>query len=289
MYLSSSSLRVPFDEYRILLQDFEKQRTDEDYQSIPYDLERWYQCDSYTTDAPYNGKYLATTETIPWKAFGYCWGAIDYVKQAYIFSNVYTSESSDFITARDKKLAKLLNHRNSKSFEKVCDLIVKEQIESQIFNVEQGRKLTKFLNADVEKLVHTGCVLRFTDTLPLEVKIAKAGVINDKAQAKADLEADKQYRLEQEEQARLEQEEQARLNVDTNSREYITGLTIGKNFSDFSDAGAKAEVVCATARDRRIVLSSRGGIGVDPKTASFLNSQDGSQGCLDGYNRVPQD
>lgn len=213
VYLSSSSLRVPFDEYRILLQDFEKQRTDDDEQSIPYDLERWYQCDSYTTDAPYNGKYLATSETIPWKAFGYCWGAIDYVKQAYIFSNVYTSESSDFITARDKKLAKLLNHRNSKSFEKVCDLIVKEQIESQIFNVEQGRKLTKFLNADVEKIVHTGCVLRFTDTLPLQVAIAKAGVINEKIRAKADLEAERQYRLEQDEQARIDEENQPNQNT----------------------------------------------------------------------------
>ena len=280
---------MPFDEYRVLLQDFEKQRTDEDYQSIPYDLQRWYQCDSYTTDAPFNGKYLATTETIPWKAFGYCWGAIDYVKQAYIYANVYTNESTESFSAQEKKLAKIVNHRKPKSFEKVCDLIVKKQIESQIFNAEQGRKLTKFLNANVEKLVHTGCVLRFTDTLPLEVKIAKAGVINDKAQAKADLEAEKQYRLEQEEQARLEQEEQARLNVDTNSREYITGLTIGNNFSDFSDAGAKAEAVCATARDRRIVLSSRGGIGVDPKTASFLNSQDGFQGCIDGFNGVPQD
>jgi hypothetical protein len=77
--------------------------------------------------------------------------------------------------------------------------------------------------------------------------------------------------------------------VDTNSPEYITGLTIGNNFSDFSDAGSIAEEVCATARDRRIVLSSRGGIGVDPKTATFLNSEDGFQGCIDGFNGVPQD
>jgi hypothetical protein len=289
VYLSSSSLRVPFDEYRVLLQDFEKQRSDDDEQSIPYDLERWYQCDSYTTDVPYKGKYLATSETIPWKAFGYCWGAIDKVKNAYIFANVYTNKDSDFISTQDKKLAKLVNYRNPKSFERVCDLIVKEQIESQIFDTPQGRKLTKFLNADLEKLVHTGCVLRFTDTLPLEVKIAKAGIANEKARAKADLEAERQYRLEEEEQARLEEEEQARLDVDTNSREYITGLTIGNNFSDFSDAGAKAETVCATARDRRIVLSSRGGIGVDPKTATFLNSNDGFQGCIDGFNGVPQD
>ena len=77
--------------------------------------------------------------------------------------------------------------------------------------------------------------------------------------------------------------------VEPNSREYITGLTIGNNFSDYSDAGANAEEVCAAARDRRIVLSSRGGIGVDPKTATFLNSKDGFQGCIDGFNRVPQD
>ena len=77
--------------------------------------------------------------------------------------------------------------------------------------------------------------------------------------------------------------------TEQNSRDYITGLTIGKNFSDFSDAGAVAEDVCSTARDRRIVLSSRGGVGVDPKTASFLNTDDGMQGCIDGFNGVTQD
>ena len=77
--------------------------------------------------------------------------------------------------------------------------------------------------------------------------------------------------------------------IDTNSREYITGLTIGSNFSDFSDAGAIGEDVCSTARDRRIVLSSSGGVGVDPKTASFLNTDDGMQGCIDGFNGLPQD
>jgi len=73
------------------------------------------------------------------------------------------------------------------------------------------------------------------------------------------------------------------------SREYITGLTIGNNFSDFSDAGAIAEDVCSTARGRRIVLSSRGGVGVDLKTASFLETNDGMQGCIDGFNGVTQD
>ena len=90
-------------------------------------------------------------------------------------------------------------------------------------------------------------------------------------------------------QAREEREAEELKPVDTNSREYITGLTIGNNFSDFSDAGAIAEVVCATARDRRIVLSSRGGVGVDPRTASFLKSKEGFQGCIDGFNGVPQD
>jgi hypothetical protein len=74
-----------------------------------------------------------------------------------------------------------------------------------------------------------------------------------------------------------------------NSREYITGLTIGKNFSDFSDAGAVAEDVCSIALKRRIVLSSRGGFPVDPKTASFLETDDGMQGCIDGFNGVTQD
>ena len=99
---------------------------------------------------------------------------------------------------------------------------------------------------------------------------------------------DYEYRQAREEREEAEAAEALRP-VDTNSREYITGLTIGNNFSDFSDAGAIAEEVCATARDRRIVLSSRGGVGVDPRTASFLSSKEGFQGCVDGFNGVPQD
>jgi hypothetical protein len=99
---------------------------------------------------------------------------------------------------------------------------------------------------------------------------------------------DYEYRQAREEREEAEAAEALRP-VDTNSREYITGLTIGNNFSDFSDAGAFAEDVCATARDRRIVLSSRGGVGVDPRTASFLSSKEGFQGCIDGFNGVPQD
>lgn len=96
------------------------------------------------------------------------------------------------------------------------------------------------------------------------------------------------YRQAREEQEMANQSE-GMDTVDTNSRDYITGLTIGNNFSDFSDAGAVAEEVCATARDRRVVVSSRGGVGVDPRTASFLDTTDGFQGCIDGFNGVPQD
>lgn len=77
--------------------------------------------------------------------------------------------------------------------------------------------------------------------------------------------------------------------IDTNSREYITGLTIGNNFSSASDANAVAEDVCTTARDKRVVINSRGYQGVDPKTATFLMTDEGFQGCVDGFNGVPQD
>lgn len=96
------------------------------------------------------------------------------------------------------------------------------------------------------------------------------------------------YRQAREEQE-MANESEGMNSVDTNSRDYITGLTIGNNFSDFSDAGAIAEEVCATARDRRVVVSSRGGVGVDPRTASFLETVEGFQGCIDGFNGVPQD
>ena len=77
--------------------------------------------------------------------------------------------------------------------------------------------------------------------------------------------------------------------IDTNSREYITGLTIGQNFSNVSDAGELGEDICVRARDERVVVSSSGYAGVDPKTASFLQTDDGMQGCIDGFNGIPQE
>jgi hypothetical protein len=77
--------------------------------------------------------------------------------------------------------------------------------------------------------------------------------------------------------------------IDTNTREYITGLTIGQNFSNASDAGASGEDICIRARDERVVVSSSGYAGVDPKTASFLLTDDGMQGCIDGFYGIPQE
>jgi hypothetical protein len=77
--------------------------------------------------------------------------------------------------------------------------------------------------------------------------------------------------------------------IDTNTREYITGLTIGQNFSNASDAGESAEDICFRARDERVVVSSSGYAGVDPKTASFLQTNGGMQGCIDGFNGIPQE
>jgi hypothetical protein len=77
--------------------------------------------------------------------------------------------------------------------------------------------------------------------------------------------------------------------IDTNTREYITGLTIGQNFSNVSDAGESGEDICIRARDERVVVSSSGYAGVDPKTASFLLTDDGMQGCIDGFYGIPQE
>lgn len=77
--------------------------------------------------------------------------------------------------------------------------------------------------------------------------------------------------------------------VDTNSREYITGLTIGSNFSDVSYAEVSAEEVCAKARDQRIVVANGVPSYVQQKTVSFLESIDGFQGCIDGFYGIPQD
>jgi hypothetical protein len=41
--------------------------------------------------------------------------------------------------------------------------------------------------------------------------------------------------------------------------------------------------------DERVVVSSSGYAGVDPKTASFLQTDDGMQGCIDGFNGIPQE
>ena len=77
--------------------------------------------------------------------------------------------------------------------------------------------------------------------------------------------------------------------VDTNSREYITGLTIGSNFSEVSNAGLSAEDVCIKARDQRSVVANGIPSYVQPKTISFLETVDGMQGCIDGFNGIPQD
>ena len=77
--------------------------------------------------------------------------------------------------------------------------------------------------------------------------------------------------------------------VDTNSREYITGLTIGSNFSEVSNAGLSAEDVCIKARDQRLVVANGIPSYVQPKTISFLETVDGMQGCIDGFNGIPQD
>ena len=77
--------------------------------------------------------------------------------------------------------------------------------------------------------------------------------------------------------------------VDTNSREYITGLTIGTNFSEVSYAGLSAEDVCIKARDQRVVVANGIPSYVQPKTISFLETVDGMQGCIDGFNGIPQD
>ena len=53
--------------------------------------------------------------------------------------------------------------------------------------------------------------------------------------------------------------------IDTASREYTTGRTIGENFSSVSYAGLTADEVCTAARE------------------------DGFRGCLDGFDGVPME
>lgn len=193
--------------------------------------------------------YLKTKNTAPWKLFGYCITSID--------TTMLTQHPN-----------------NNESFNKICKRLISSEI-----GRSQSVETSKFITSKVNDAIVSGCIMRFVDI---------SNIINRNAQLEIEYAP---IRRAAEEQQAIEAAKRAEAlkPVDTNSREYITGLTIGNNFSDFSDAGANAEVVCATARDRRIVLSSQGGIGVDPKTASFLNSKDGFQGCIDGFNGVPQD
>ena len=240
-----------FSEYQDTLKQLDAQLS-ESSKPIYGNIERWWDCGSYDIDS----YYLKTKNTAPWKLFGYCITSIDSTMQRF-------------------------RPNNNESFNKYCKDIISSEIERS-----QSIETSKFITSKVNDAILSGCIMRFVDI---------ANIINKNAELEIAYEptrraAEKQQKIEAAKQAiEAAKRAEALKPVDTNSREYITGLTIGNNFSDFSDAGANAEAVCATARDRRIVLSSQGGVGVDPKTASFLNSKDGFQGCIDGFNGVPQD
>jgi hypothetical protein len=231
-----------------------------------------------------NSDEESAKSTLSWEQVGYCLPQIDTIINGYLQIKIYkdTEISYDDWDPVVLNLTKKISPLSKKSIQLGCKSIIP---------TEQSAVLKWYRGEDIDTdLVLKGCTYRFEDTF--EAKIAQAKMakkINEQVMRQAEideLEAQKQAEID----AAAEAEAAEALEpVDTNSREYITGLTIGNNFSDFSDAGAFAEDVCATARDRRIVLSSRGGVGVDPRTASFLSSKEGFQGCVDGFNGVPQD
>jgi hypothetical protein len=209
--------------------------------------------------------------TLSWEQIGYCLPQIDSIINGYLNLKIWKDTDANSFDPIELSLIKMINPSSKMSAKSVC---------KKIIPTDQSPIQRSFRGEDINsELLLQGCINRFSDTLVVKIAYAKneiAMIAEAMRQAEIDAAA------EAEAAEALEP-------VDTNSREYITGLTIGNNFSDFSDAGAIAEDVCATARDRRIVLSSRGGVGVDPRTASFLSSKEGFQGCIDGFNGVPQD
>jgi hypothetical protein len=268
--------RLSFSEYQDSLKNFDNQLSTNGYTSWSNGLDRWWDCESYRS-ASY---YLETENEVPWKLFGYCLSSIDLTINQYLWLKVY--KEPEHLDDATVTFLKKLSPNSKQSLNQICTVLITAEIENEFKQSSQGNKNLKFVSSEVNDAIISGCVLRFTDILNLQIKWAKLGMIDQQARIKA---------AEEEELLQIEAQKQAEVlnSIDTNSREYITGLTIGNNFSDYSDAGAIAEKVCATARDRRVVLSSRGGIGVDPKTASFLNTNNGFQGCIDGFNGVPQD
>ena len=281
---------ITYEDFRTGLQDLQPLekvgydfRSAADYAHINYP---WWGCweDGENFRKFQENKKDADTfkSTLNWEQIGYCLPQIDSIINGYLNLKIWKDTDANSFDPVELSLIKMINPSSKMSTQSVC---------KKIIPTDQSPIQRSFRGEDINsELVLQGCKNRFSDTLQVKIAYAKNEIeMNAEAMRQneiAELEAQKQAEID----AAAEAEAAEALEpVDTNSREYITGLTIGNNFSDFSDAGAFAEDVCATARDRRIVLSSRGGVGVDPRTASFLRSKEGFQGCVDGFNGVPQD
>jgi hypothetical protein len=272
---------IPYDTFRAELQNLKplaRSGIDFDTQArYAYLNYAWWGCwddqEKFRKFELKNTNEESAKSTLSWEQVGYCLPQIDTIVNGYLQLKIYkdTEISFDSWDPIVLNITKNINPSSKKSIELGC---------KKIIATEQSAVLKWYRGGNIDTdLALKGCTYRFEDTF--EAKIAQAKMakkINEQVMRQAEIDA----AAEAEAAEALEP-------VDTNSREYITGLTIGNNFSDFSDAGAIAEDVCATARDRRIVLSSRGGVGVDPRTASFLSSKEGFQGCIDGFKGVPQD
>jgi len=272
--VSQPTNRWTYTEYKNQLNLYEQYLSEVGWEPWDGVITRWWQCFTYGSDSV----RLQTEDPLQWKLFGYCLPIIDDTIYDYLQLNYY-GDPTNSIVGQQKQKALRLNPNDQNGFKDICEEFTKNEIEEILPSTSEGKKSLKFITPAITESIISGCVLRFKDTMKIRIKEAKVGIKEEKARLKAIIQ----------EEIQAEREIEANKPIDTNSREYITGLTIGNNFSDFSDAGSNAEDVCATARDRRIVLSSRGGVGVDPRTASFLNSKEGFQGCIDGFNGIPQD
>jgi hypothetical protein len=269
-----SSPRYSFSEYQNALYQYGELLNSGEYSSFQPYLQRWWDCDSYRSGS----RYLETQNLEPWKLFGYCLWDIDTVINNYLRIN-NPKDDQMYLTVSDKNLVRELRLGDQEGYTSICNHLINQEIRNEFQLSQQGAKNLTFVTDEVRKSITSGCVMRFDNSFGINIKFFEIS------------EEHQQEMIAQEKQAELEAAQEAEKNqpIDTNSREYITGLTIGNNFSNYSDANESAEVVCARARDKRVVLSSNGGIGVDPKSASFLKTKNGFQGCVDGFNGVPQD
>lgn len=189
--------RLSFNGYQELLTNFDKQMDRNGFVDWNNDLGRWWDCESYGSDS----YYLETENEEPWKLFGYCLSSIDVAINQYLWLKVY--KKPEHLDDASITLLKNLNPNSKQSINKFCLSLVTEEIDNNFKGYSQGNKNLKYVSGQVNAAIISGCILRFTEMLNLQIKWAKLGIMDQQARVKV---AEEEESLEIEDQMQFDQE-----------------------------------------------------------------------------------